>query len=124
MEIGNAISGGKVELASKSVILFDEHSDIEFQLDFAPQFIGRRTLRFEFKEDKEKNNGDSFLEMKSENDIIVLELYNIENPFGIGLKQPKPILESSGRFIYILFDVRRPEKNMPRVLTFTLYADR
>lgn len=124
MEIGNAISNGKIELSSKTIILFDGQADVEFSVDFKPQFRGKRVLKFQFEEDEKINNGDTFLKSEAKDEIIILHLYNIDNPLGVGLKNPLPILESAGKKIYLLFDVRRPEKNMPRILTFTIYADK
>lgn len=119
-------SNEKQVLLTDSFLLWDNQSDASIEIDCKPETDFNFQINFVFLEDPSLGEVDTKLETErdSENNVVTLKLYNINNPLGIQNLNPIPIAVINSKNAYLVFRVTRPDDKVARMINYTIYRDK
>ena len=116
--INAEIKTGQYDLVYSNRICCINSESIEIVLDFDE--VSQLSVAFKFIDDEQSAR---YNVSSPENGKIILELFNFNNPLGIGVKNPINIAKFKDKIICLSFNVEKRQEGKP-IIDFSLFIER
>lgn len=110
-------------IASGSFLLISKDSNVNLHIDLHPEYDFEMDLIWTFKNNSE--NESTTVSLGKYNDkLLELIIVNGDSLLGNGTQKPTTLAEfSDGKILYCNYFFSRPDKENPRLLTYSLYIE-